>query len=346
MIADFHVSNPILVEVVRGQLVESAHRGALVLARATDGDLVCALGDIDRAVFPRSAIKALQCLPLVESGAAGRFGFGAAEIALACASHTGNERHTAIAAGMLRRAGLGEEALGCGAHPPLGNGAAKSLTANGGPPSQLHNNCSGKHAGMLATAVHMGEPIEHYWETAHPVQERVRSVLAEMMQVELRPDRLGIDGCSVPTWAVPLEALAAAFARFGSRHGLGAARREAAKRIIEACWREPALVAGPGRADTLVMAKLPGRVFMKTGAEGVYAGAFPELELGFAIKIDDGATRASAGTAMALVERLYPAARGLLDRQRLRSWRGADVGSIRSSAELQRALASLPAPAE
>lgn len=145
------MSNPILIEVTRGALVESTHVGAIAVAR-TDGSLALGLGDVERPVFPRSAIKSIQCLPLIESGAAERFGFTEAEIALACASHVGSERHASLAGEMLHKIGLCEGALGCGSHTPLGSSAAKALWRSGHEPSQLHNNCSGKHAGMLATA--------------------------------------------------------------------------------------------------------------------------------------------------------------------------------------------------
>lgn len=330
--------NPILIDVTRGGLVESTHRGALVLV-SSRGETVLALGDGSRPVFARSAVKALQCLPLIETGAADRFGFGSAEIALACASHTGTARHTALASAMLAAVGLTETALGCGAHMPLGERAAKDLLRSGGRPTVLHNNCSGKHAGMLATAVHLGESQEGYWETTHPVQERIRTLLVEITGAVLSADLCGMDGCSVPTWAQPLSALALAFARFGCGETLAAKRREAARRILAACWGEPELVAGPGRADTLVMARLPGQVFLKTGAEGVYCGAFPKLKLGFALKIDDGATRASVGLAIALVTAFYPEAEGLFDRQSLKNWHGYEVGRIELSAMAREAIA-------
>lgn len=332
--------NPVLIEVTRGPLVESVHRGSLAVSTPS-GELVLEVGDVRHPVFARSAVKSLQCLPLIESGAADRFGFGPQEIALACASHTGTERHAALAQDMLDRLGLSEAALGCGAHLPLGNGAAKALLRSGREPTQLHNNCSGKHAGMLATAQHESEPVAGYWQLTHPVQQRIRKVLAEMSGLELGSDATGIDGCSVPTWAMPLAVLAKIFARLGTGEGLPPHRRAAVERILKACWTEPELVAGPGRADTVVMAKLPGKVFMKTGAEGVYCGSFPALGLGFALKIDDGATRASAGAAMALVEQVVPAARGLVHRKVLMNWQGMEVGSIRTAPALERALETL-----
>jgi L-asparaginase II len=194
---------------------------------------------------------------------------------------------------------------------------------------------------MIATAIHLGEPPAGYWEPDHPVQRRIHAVLCELTGLPLGPDVRGVDGCSVPNWAMPLSAMAGAFARFVTGEGLDASRRRAIERILAACWSNPELVAGKGRADTVVMRALPGKVFMKTGAEGVYCGAFPEHRLGFAVKIDDGAKRAAAGVAMALVERFYPAARGLMPYGPIKTWRGADAGAIRSSQELEAALADL-----
>jgi len=206
------MTDPILIEVTRGTLVESWHRGAIAVAAAS-GALALRLGDVERLVYPRSAVKALQALPLIETRAADRFGFGAAEIALACGSHAGTERHTHLAATMLDRAGLNPDALGCGAHAPLGISAANALIAAGETPTQLHNNCSGKHAGMLATAVHRREPTLGYWDESHPVQQRVHRALADISGLPLGAEVRSIDGCSVPNWAMPLSAMARMFAK-------------------------------------------------------------------------------------------------------------------------------------
>ena len=336
------MSNPVLIEVTRGPLVESFHTGALAVV-TPDGTVVAELGNVGLTVFPRSAIKAMQCLPLIETGAADHYGYGKPEIALACASHTGTERHAALAAKMLTDIGLAVDDLGCGAHMPLGSGAQKELIRSGREPSQLHNNCSGKHAGMLATAKHLGEPLQHYWLPDHPVQQRVHATLAELTGLPLGRDVMGFDGCSLPNWAMPLKSMAVLFARLVTKAGMRPDRSRAIDRILDACWSEPELVAGPGRADTVVMRKLPGRIFMKTGAEGVYAGAFPELGLGFALKIDDGTTRASAGAVIALVERVLPEAQGLMARRRIKTWRGMEAGEIRAAAPLERALDKLQA---
>lgn len=334
------MSNPILIEVTRGALIESTHTGALAIAR-TDQSVALSLGNVMRPVFPRSSIKSIQCLPLIETGAAEHYGFDAADIALACASHVGSERHASLAALMLKKVSLGEDALGCGVHSPLGASAAKALWRSGNEPSQLHNNCSGKHAGMLATAKHLGEDITGYWLPEHPVQKRVHDIMTGLSDLELGNNVMGIDGCSVPNWALPLSTLAGMFARLVTGEGLSSERASAFNTIMSACWTEPELVAGPGRADSVVMRKLAGRVFMKTGAEGVYCGGFPELGLGFALKIDDGTTRASAGTALALIERIIPETPDLMQRNVLKSWRGAEVGTIRTAPALERAFDQL-----
>ncbi len=334
------MTNPILIEVTRGPLVESWHRGAVAIA-APSGALALSLGDVESPVYPRSAVKALQALPLIESGAADRFGFGPAEIALACGSHAGTERHTHLAATMLDRAGLDPNDLGCGAHMPLGSSAANALIAAGEKPSQLHNNCSGKHAGMLATAVHLGEPTRGYCAVDHPVQQRVHEALRDITGLPLGADVRGIDGCSVPNWAMPLSVMARAFAQLVTGVGMSADRKAAVERILDACWQYPDMVAGKSRADTVVMRELPRQVFMKTGAEGVYCGAFPQLGLGFALKIEDGAKRAAAGAAMALVERLYPVARGLMPVGAIKTWHGVEVGEVRSAPVFEDALGTL-----
>lgn len=332
--------NPVLIELTRGSLLESAHAGAIAVVRV-DGKAVLTLGDTAQPVFPRSAIKPLQAVPLVQSGAADRWGFGAPEIALAAASHSGTARHASLAASMLARAGLGPAALACGVHDPLDHATARALIRSGAAPTALHHNCSGKHAGMLATAVHMGEDAATYWRPEHPVQQRIARVLGELGRCSLSGDVCGIDGCSVPNWAMPLEALAGAFARFVSGDGLERERAAACRRIAEACWAHPDLVAGPGRLDTAVMTRLPARVLTKGGAEGVYCGALRELGLGFALKIDDGAKRAADAVVAALLARFHPEITDLAPPAALTNWRGIEVGRLQAAPALQQALGSL-----
>ncbi len=337
--------NPILVEVTRGALVESVHTGMLAVARP-NGELVVSIGDVRRPVFPRSAIKAFQCLPLIESGAADAFQYGDAEIALACASHSGTAAHAELAASMLARAKLDATALGCGAHEPMLQASARALAASGATPTALHNNCSGKHAGMCACAVHHKEDPAGYWLPDHPVQQRIVQTLRAYTGEALGADVRGIDGCSAPNWAIPIASLARAFAAFITAEGPGKPHRAASERIAKAVWAAPDMVAGPGRLDTVIMGRVPGRVFMKTGAEGVYCGAFPDLGLGFAIKIDDGAHRASEAVTLALLNRLLPATNGLAETAIMKNWRGLTVGETRITGTVATALDQLAALAK
>lgn len=336
------MSNPIFVELTRGGIVESRHSGSLAITRA-DGSMLATLGDTQHLVFPRSAVKSLQAIPLLETGAADRLGFGKAEIALACASHSGTPRHVDVARGMLARAGLDETALGCGAQEPVHEASARALFKAGQAPGQLNNNCSGKHSGMLATCVHCGDPVSGYLDLEHPHQRRIHKVLSEMTGAAVGQAHVGIDGCSAPNWPLPLASMASAFARMITGEGLSADRAAVCRRITDACMSAPEFVAGPGRMDTRVMTALPGRVFMKTGAEGVYCGALPERGLGFAVKIDDGNKRASEAVVEALLVRLVSGARDLGALGPIRNWRGTQTGVTQIAGDLARALDALPA---
>jgi L-asparaginase II len=326
-----------LVELTRGGLVESVHSGAFAVCRA-NGACVAAAGDINRAIFPRSAIKALQSLPLVESGAADRYGFGDAEIALACASHSGTAGHADLAHAMLSRAGQTPAALACGAHDPKHEASARELARRGERFSPLHNNCSGKHAGMVCTCVHTGDPVEGYLDVKHPHQQRIAKVLHDFCGEDFKADRYGIDGCSAPNWALPVKALATAFATYVSGDGLSPDRRRATERIAKACMARPDMVAGPGRLDTTAMTALAGKVFMKTGAEGVYCGGFPALGLGFAVKIDDGAKRAAEAVTEAIIKTYLPDAPALGATGVTRNWQGIETGMTRVSDTTRREL--------
>jgi len=333
------MTNPVLVEVLRGALVESAHRGAVCVADA-DGATVLALGDVEQPVFPRSAVKGLQALPLVETGAAERYGLGDEELAIACGSHGGEPEHVAVAERMLARAGLDAAALECGAHRPSHHASADALLRAGRAASALHNNCSGKHAGFLSVARHLGVDHRGYVEAAHPVQRAVKAAIEQFAGVALAHDTCGVDGCSVPTWAAPLAKLAHGFARFGTGRGVSPASALAAARLRAACARQPFFVAGTGRFSTVVMERLRERAFLKGGAEGVFCGALPDQGLGIAVKCDDGAARA-AELVMALLlirlMRLDPGEQAVVDRfafPRLNNWNGIEVGRLRPTAEL------------
>lgn len=333
------MEDPVLVEVLRGDRVESRHRGAVAVCD-DEGGVVLALGDASAAVFPRSAVKAFQALPLVESGAADRYALTAAQIALACASHSGEPPHVGAALDMLKKCGRAVQDLECGIHWPSNVEAARALAAAGNKPSALHNNCSGKHAGFICLSCAEGHDPEGYVKPGHFVQREVKAVIEAMTKTSLAPDARATDGCAIPTYAIPLKALAGAFARFGTGRGLAPARAAAAGRIRQAVAAHPAFVAGAGRFDNVAMTALGARVFVKTGAEGVYCAAFPELGLGAAIKCEDGATRAAEAAMAAVIARFLSlndterAALAPLREPAIRNWNGEIVGRLRATPSL------------
>ncbi len=325
-----------MVEVVRGEMVESRHRVAACAMDAA-GRVAFAAGDVDALVYPRSAIKPLQAIPLVETGAADAFGVTEAELALACASHGGERRHVATVRAWLARLGLSEADLECGAHAPSDPIAALALTHSGAMPSQLHNNCSGKHAGFLTVAKHLNAPTKGYIGSDHPSQIRALAAVFDMAGATLDGAPRGIDGCGIPIAALPLAALARGFARFADPAGLDPARRQAIERIRAAMAAEPFLVAGTNRLTSRVIEATQGAVLVKEGAEGVYAGAWPAGGIGIALKVADGAGRA-AQVAMGYVLRrlgaLGAAEASLADALSppVRNVAGRLVGAIRVSA--------------
>jgi L-asparaginase II len=331
--------NPVLIEVLRGSTVESRHAGALAIVDAS-GAVHTALGDVDRPIFPRSAVKLLQALPLVASGAAEAYRLTDAELALACASHSGEPEHVATAAGVLARLGLDADALECGTQWPGREPVLRAMAAHGEVATPLHNNCSGKHGGFLCLACLMAgqagaEPAAFargYVAPGHPVMREVTAALSATTGVDAERAPRGIDGCSIPTFALPLRALARAFARCGTGLGLSDAHARAAQRLRRAVAAAPFMVGGTDRFDTRVMQAHGDRLFCKIGAEGVYCAALPELGLGVALKIDDGAARAAeaamATVAQALLHTEDEVLRGY-SHAVLRNWRGIEVGSLR-----------------
>ena len=334
------MDNPFLVEVTRGNLVESRHRGSVSVVDA-EGATVLSIGDVDRRVFPRSAVKALQAIPLVESGIADKYGLSDEEIALACASHSGEPEHVAAAQSMLAKAGQDAGCLECGVHWPMGEAANRALAAKGGSPSALHNNCSGKHAGFICLACGLNESPKGYVSADHPVQRSVREALEDITGACHTAEKSGIDGCSIPTYAIPLPSLAFGFARFGTGIGLPGEGRAAAARIRKAVARHPFMVAGTDRFDTKLMECLGERAFVKVGAEGVYCGAFPELGYGIALKAEDGNARAAEAMMASLALRFLTLTDderktiGALAQPVLKNWNGIELGQIRVSPELR-----------
>ncbi|MFU0506682.1 asparaginase [Pseudaminobacter sp. NGMCC 1.201702] len=333
------MTDPVLVEVLRGELVESVHRGCVAVVDADDKVLL-QIGDIDRPVFPRSAVKAIQALPLVETGAADAYDFGDKELALACASHNGEPAHAELASAMLAKSGLDEAALECGAHWPSYQKATVALARTGGSPSALHNNCSGKHAGFLCACCHSGIDRHGYVKADHAFQKMVCEALEGVTGARHDAGNRGTDGCSIPTYAVPLKNVAHGFARMATGIGLEPVRAAAAKRLMDACMAEPFYVAGTSRADTRLMGSAPGRIFVKVGAEGVFCGALPELGVGIALKCDDGTARAAEVMVAAVLAKLLAEDETLADTLRqmanpvLSNWNGIKVGSLRPAEAL------------
>jgi L-asparaginase II len=335
------------VEVTRGPAVESVHRVAVVVVDS-DARVVLAAGDHERHVYPRSAIKPLQAIPLVESGAADTPGRDEADIALACASHAGMPLHTERAGRWLADLGLTPDVLVCHAHWPTDDAAARALARDGLLPDRLHNNCSGKHTAMVATALHRGETIAGYHQITHPVQQRILGLLEQMGGHDLTGAARGIDGCGLPVIAMPLGAMALAWARLADPAMLPDHRATAIGRIRRAIADYPDLMSGPGRFDSVFNAAYGGAVLTKGGAEGVACAAVLPTDdtpgLGITLKVADGAGRAAPVALMAVLDHLgvLPAPSGreghaAVDPWRITSvtnWAGEPVGDIRPVATL------------
>ena len=330
--------HPAVVEIVRGPMVESRHRVRYAVVD-TAGKLVRRGGDAEAPVYPRSAVKPIQALAMVEAGAADAFELGAAEIALACGSHTGEPRHTAIVLDWLERIACGESDLACGTHPPLDGETALALAAAARAPGAVHNSCSGKHAGFLSLARHIGAPVRGYIGLEHPVQQRVLGILEQMYGLDLSGAERGIDGCGIPVFAVPLGNVALSMVRLADPADQPDARRDAAGRIRAAMAAEPFLVAGSGRFDTAVIAAFGGPVLVKSGAEGICCACLADSGLGIAVKAEDGAARAAQIVMAALLHGLAdPSAEGAAALERWarpihHNHAGTVIGQARVAAE-------------
>lgn len=329
----------LLVEATRGDRVESRHAGSAVVIDA-HGAVLFQAGDIDAPVFTRSTVKALLALPLVETGAADRLGLSDAELALACASHVGEPVHVETAASMLRKAGQEPGCLECGVHWPTSRAGQRALVETGAEPTALHNNCSGKHAGFVCLAVDSQVAVQGYVEPGHDTMRQVTAALADMTGARLDDGNRATDGCAIPTYAIPLRALALGFARFGAGTSQHPDRQRASARLRAAVAANPLLVAGPGRFDTRVMQAFGTAVFSKMGAEGTHVLSLPEQGIGIAVKCADGASRAAELVAAALLSRYVEATaeqQTLLQelmRPLLHNWNGTEVGALRPAGTL------------
>ncbi|HUQ30781.1 MAG TPA: asparaginase [Pyrinomonadaceae bacterium] len=338
-----------LVEVRRGSITESRHRGHIIAVDA-DGRIIAELGSPQIVTYLRSSSKPHQAIPLVASGAADRFGFTEKEIAIACGSHNGEAIHTETVARMLRKIGLGMDALKCGVHEPYSAQAARELRERGEQPTVLHNNCSGKHTGMLALALHLGAPVETYDEPGNAVQLNIVRRIAQFSSVPVEDIAVGIDGCGVPTFGVTVRAMALMYARLVAPPlDFDEATRGACSRIVSAMTECPEMIGGRAeRLDTVVMQAARGRLISKVGAEGVYtAGVLPCEEwprgLGLALKIEDGEDRRARPTVVIeSLRQLGVLSDGALEAVKhyasfsIENRRGDRVGEVNASFELKR----------
>jgi L-asparaginase II len=336
-----------LVEVRRGGITESRHRGHVV-AVEPDGNVIASLGAPHTVTFLRSSAKPFQALPLLLTGAAERFGFTDEEVALACASHNGEPIHTRIVASMLEKIGLGPKALRCGVHEPYSPEAAGVLRARNEVPSVLHNNCSGKHAGMLAVALQLGASIDNYERAENPVQIAIAKVVSQFTDVPVEDFAVGVDGCAAPIFGISVRAMALAYARLVSPPAsFDKPTRDACKTIVRVMTTYPELIGGTSeRLDTEIMRATRGRVVSKVGAEGVYTAGILPCErwpngLGLALKIEDGDDKRARPTVVIESLRqlgvLYDDSLEAVSRYSffpILNRRGDAVGEIRASFEL------------
>lgn len=335
------LSSELIVRVWRGPITESIHRGHIAVVNHK-GELLHALGNPEFFTYIRSAAKIIQALPVIETGAADRFGFTEQELAFLCASHNGEEMHVRTAESILAKVGLSSHQLQCGAHEPFHGSTASSMRARNLKPISLHNNCSGKHAGMLSLAVLWQTSLDDYLSIGHPVQQHMLDTISSLCMVPEDEIQLGTDGCGVPVFGLGIDKLAFAYARLGKPDQLTEARALACRKIIDAIRVHPYYLAGTDRFDTRLIQVTKGRIIGKMGAEGIFAITVPDSGIGIAIKIEDGSQRA-----------LYPAATEALRQLNLltkseiealstfhtpivHNWQGTEVGRIRPDFRLSR----------
>ncbi len=297
------MSSELFVEVTRNDTVESRHFGAAVVCDFK-GSVLESWGDIEKLVFPRSALKPFQAIGVVESGASDHYALSNAEISLACASHRGEPMHLEGVTSWLTRLGLNQNHLTCGAELPEDEATAQQLLVSGQKTCRYHHNCSGKHAAFLTTALHLGEPVENYHQINHPVQQQSLGIISDLAQIDLRNCPMGIDGCGFPAPAMPLVHLGIAMARFANPADLSDHRAKAIRRIREAVIDKPLYMAGHGSLVSELNKITRGAILAKTGAEGVIIAALPERGLGIALKISDGNARARPVALLAILNHL------------------------------------------
>lgn len=287
------MQSEILAKVIRGATVESIHRGHFVVI---DGgrNLIASAGDPETVTFLRSAAKPIQAIPLITSGAADAFEFSEDEIAMACASHSGEAIHVRLAKLMLERIGLSESHLRCGVHLPFNDKESERMQRAGEYPTQLHNNCSGKHIGMLGLAKHIGADLATYEEIDHPVQQAILHAVSVFTETPIEEVLVGIDGCAAPNFAVSLLGMAKSFLNLiAPPSSFDEDLQDAGRRITQAMLNCPDVIGGTDRLDTMLMKAAPGKIISKVGADGVWlCGVLPSEQwptgLGIALKVEDG----------------------------------------------------------
>ncbi|QUW21325.1 asparaginase [Sporosarcina sp. Marseille-Q4063] len=334
-----------LVDVIRGNLVESEHWGHIAVVNG-DGEVLYSNGDPNRVTFARSSMKPLQAIPIVETGAATAYELDQADLSLACASHSGEDQHTDRVKSILGRLGLTPSSLKCGTHPPRWKETYDALIKSGTEVTAEYNNCSGKHSGMLATAIHMGESVEDYYKTDHPVQQRIMEVISDLAEVPVDEIEIGIDGCGVPVHGIPLKNLAMSFAKMANPSSQPEERRKAIEQVTSSMMAAPEMVAGTERFCSDFMRVEEGRMFGKGGAEGVYCIGDLVTGLGIAIKIEDGAGRATSPVAVEVLEQLgllTEKQKGLLrdyHYPKLKNCRDEVIGQLRPAFTLKKSVHS------
>jgi len=331
--------NPVLVETTRGKIVESRHRGAIAVVRS-NGQLLASWGDIDNPIYSRSSMKPFQTLATLETDAFTAFDLGSKEVALHAASHSGEAGHIEVISQWLEKIGLQESDLQCGVQTPYWVMLNWARAFEADKPRQLFNNCSGKHAGFLTAVQHKREDVSNYLSLQHPTQISIRRLLSEMTEFDESLMTASTDLCRAPVYAIPLRNFAHGLAKIANPEQLSSKRADATQLLMNSMLEHPWLVAGTDRADTLLMQDESFIGFAKCGAEGFYAMAFPEHDIGVAIKIDDGADRAASVAAVAVLKKL-----GVLSEQDvtrlenvgnpiLRTWEGIELGMIKAATTL------------
>jgi L-asparaginase II len=337
----------VVANAYRGEQMESSHLGHIAVVDH-HGTLLFSYGDPHRPTFARSSMKPLQAIPVVETGAADRYQLEPADLSLCCASHSGEPRHRNRAMAMLTKAGQAESCLQCGTHVPRHEESYKELILAGKSLTPIYSNCSGKHAGMIATATHMGEDVATYLLPEHPVQQRILDVVEDLTGYPKEKIELGIDGCGVPVHRLPLANYAWAFAKLAKPEAISnPVRREAAKRVVDGMVAHPEMVGGENRYCTDLMTAFKGRIMGKVGAESVYCLGDRERGIGVAIKIEDGGPRAINPVVNEVLRQLGIGLDGALEELReytnppITNMSGAVVGRIETPFKLKQENVSI-----